>query len=278
MGGARRSVGLGELPPTPRGADPWALFLDGAVAFRLRRPVRGDLRQTRRAAPRRAAGGADRHQRRRRRRRSARASTRRRGRHRRRLGARHGEASRRRLHRSRWREPLPARRAIALAGRRPIVAIPTTSGTGAEVTRTCILSDAEGQDVDLGRRDAPRRCHPRPDGNGVDAAARHHLHGPRRAGPRDRGVHRATTCRPLHSGGAACDDARARAPPRSRRGCRGPRRPGQAMQEAALLAGVAIDNCGTGIAHAIGHALGTLHHVPHGQRSPSGSTPLWRGT
>ncbi len=38
----------------------------------------------------------------------------------------------------------------------------------------------------------------------------------------------------------------------------------QAMQEAAFLAGVAIDGGGTGIAHAIGHALGTLAHVPHG--------------
>ena len=31
-----------------------------------------------------------------------------------------------------------------------------------------------------------------------------------------------------------------------------------------MLAGVAIDDGGTGIAHAIGHALGTLGHVPHG--------------
>src|SRR5262249_2734713 len=38
----------------------------------------------------------------------------------------------------------------------------------------------------------------------------------------------------------------------------------QGMQEAALLAGMAIDNCGTGIAHSIGHALGSLYHVPHG--------------
>ena len=38
----------------------------------------------------------------------------------------------------------------------------------------------------------------------------------------------------------------------------------QAMQEAALLAGVAIDGGGTGIAHSIGHALGSLAHVPHG--------------
>ena len=39
---------------------------------------------------------------------------------------------------------------------------------------------------------------------------------------------------------------------------------GRAMQEAAYLAGTAIDGCGTGIAHAIGHALGQLYHVPHG--------------
>ena len=31
-----------------------------------------------------------------------------------------------------------------------------------------------------------------------------------------------------------------------------------------MLAGVAIDGGGTGMAHAIGHALGTLGHVPHG--------------
>jgi alcohol dehydrogenase class IV len=36
------------------------------------------------------------------------------------------------------------------------------------------------------------------------------------------------------------------------------------MQEAAYLAGTAIDRCGTGMAHAIGHALGSLYHLPHG--------------
>jgi alcohol dehydrogenase len=36
------------------------------------------------------------------------------------------------------------------------------------------------------------------------------------------------------------------------------------MQEAAMLAGLSIDNSGTGIAHCIGHALGTLYHIPHG--------------
>lgn len=38
-----------------------------------------------------------------------------------------------------------------------------------------------------------------------------------------------------------------------------------AMQEAALLAGLAIDNAGTAVAHNIGHALGSLAQVPHGR-------------
>ena len=89
----------------------------------------------------------------------------------------------------------------AFAGRRPIVAIPTTSGTGAEVTRTCILSDAQGRKMwTWGDEMLPDARHPRPDGNGVDAAACHRLHGARRARPRDRGVHRATTEPALHSG------------------------------------------------------------------------------
>jgi alcohol dehydrogenase class IV len=37
------------------------------------------------------------------------------------------------------------------------------------------------------------------------------------------------------------------------------------MQIAAALAGIAIDNSGTGIAHAMGHALGAIGHVHHGR-------------
>jgi alcohol dehydrogenase len=38
-----------------------------------------------------------------------------------------------------------------------------------------------------------------------------------------------------------------------------------AMLEAATLAGIAIDNAGTAIAHNIGHALGSVAAVPHGR-------------
>ena len=36
------------------------------------------------------------------------------------------------------------------------------------------------------------------------------------------------------------------------------------MMMAACLAGLAIDQAGTGLAHAMGHALGNLAHLPHG--------------
>lgn len=36
-------------------------------------------------------------------------------------------------------------RANPWAGRRPIIAVPTTAGAGSEVTRTCIVSDTEGR-------------------------------------------------------------------------------------------------------------------------------------
>ena len=37
------------------------------------------------------------------------------------------------------------------------------------------------------------------------------------------------------------------------------------MQWAAAFAGVAIDNCGTAIAHALGHAMGSLRPIHHGR-------------
>ena len=38
-----------------------------------------------------------------------------------------------------------------------------------------------------------------------------------------------------------------------------------AMQRAAALAGAAIDNCGTAVAHTIGHALASLRPIQHGR-------------
>jgi alcohol dehydrogenase len=154
--------------------------------------------------------------------------------------------------------------AVALPGRRPIVAIPTTSGTGAEVTRTCIVSDGTGRKmwtwgdemlpdlVVLDPTAAATMPHSVTVGTGLDAYvhAIEACSGARRSSVAAASAQRALRLVAEHLPRAAADGADLHAR--------------QAMQEAAFLAGVAIDNCGTGVAHSIGHALGTLYHVPHG--------------
>ena len=151
-----------------------------------------------------------------------------------------------------------------LPGRRPIVAVPTTSGTGAEATRTCIVSDRRGRKVwtwgdemlpDLVVLDPTAAASmPRPVtiGTGLDALvhAVEACSGRRRSSIAAAAAQRSIALIVDALPRAVADGADLAAR--------------QAMQEAAFLAGVAIDNCGTGVAHSIGHALGTLYHVPHG--------------
>jgi alcohol dehydrogenase class IV len=151
-----------------------------------------------------------------------------------------------------------------LPGHRLMVAIPTTAGTGAEVTRTCIVTDRVGRKVwtwgdellpDLVVLD-PASTVTMPAhvtaATGLDAFV-HAIEAV--SGRRSTAL---VTAPALHAlrlvldhlpiAVSQPDDLDAR----------------QAMQEAAFLAGLAIDGGGTGIAHSIGHALGTLGHVPHG--------------
>ena len=151
-----------------------------------------------------------------------------------------------------------------MTGRRPIVAIPTTSGTGAEVTRTCVLTEADGRKLwtwgdellpDLVVLDPEATATLPPPitaMTGLDAFV-HALEAVTGQRREERPAGPALTALGLvrrHLPRAVADgrdlDARA------------------AMQEAAFLAGTAIDGCGTGMAHSIGHALGTLYHLPHG--------------
>ena len=149
-------------------------------------------------------------------------------------------------------------------GRRPIIAIPTTSGTGAEVTRTCIVSDTDGRKLwtwgdemlpDLVILD-PNVTVTMPASvtatTGLDAFV-HALEA--HTGQRKNAISSSNALQAMklireHLPTAVnnAENLKARA----------------GMQEAALLAGLAIDNCGTGIAHCIGHALGTLYYIPHG--------------
>ena len=151
-----------------------------------------------------------------------------------------------------------------LPGRRPIVAIPTTSGTGAEATRTCIVADHAGRKlwtwgdemlpdvVVLDPTAAATMPHTVTVGTGLDAFvhAIEACSGQRRNSMAAAAAQRSLSLVVSHLPRVVADG--------SDLGSR------QAMQEAAMLAGVAIDNCGTGVAHSIGHALGSLYHVPHG--------------
>jgi alcohol dehydrogenase len=149
-------------------------------------------------------------------------------------------------------------------GRRHLIAIPTTAGTGAEVTRTCIVSDSSGRKMWTWGNEML------PDAVILDAAVTatvpatitastgldafiHALEA--NTGGRKNAISSAAALQAIrlvrrHLPAAVRNpqDLEARA----------------ALQQAALLAGTAIDNSGTGIAHCIGHALGTLYKVPHG--------------
>ena len=150
------------------------------------------------------------------------------------------------------------------AGKRPMIAIPTTAGTGSEVTRTCILSDANGRKMWTWGDELL------PDAVILDPTATVTMPATVTAATGlDAFVHALEACTGQRRNAIASAPA-LQAIRIIRRTLAIPvREPNnlearQAMQEAALLAGIAIDGCGTGIAHCIGHALGTLYHIPHG--------------
>lgn len=148
--------------------------------------------------------------------------------------------------------------------RAPAVMIPTTSGTGSEVTRTCIVSGARGAKLwvwspVLGPDSVlldPELTTSMPRSlvvaTGLDAfvhaleAATGQAQNRFNEACGLQAIHLATHALETFAGHPADPEAAG------------------AMQESAMLAGLAIDSGGTGIAHNIGHALGSLYHVPHG--------------
>ncbi|MFO7633121.1 MAG: iron-containing alcohol dehydrogenase [Caldilinea sp.] len=148
-------------------------------------------------------------------------------------------------------------------GKLPSIMAPSTSGTGAEVTRTCVLADEQG------RKSWAWGDELRPDLAILDPAVTVTLPPALTAATGlDALVHAveaatAQRANPIAQSFALqavrlIADALPVAVAESHNlGAR------QKMQEAACLAGMAIDQCGTGIAHNIGHALGTVAHLPH---------------
>lgn len=149
-------------------------------------------------------------------------------------------------------------------GKAPAVMIPTTSGTGSEVTRTSILADGTGRKLwAWGDELLPEAVLLDPEltrslpaaltaATGLDAF----VHALEATTGRNRNhLIESQALAAIRLIGASLSEAvHAPANLEAR----------QQMQEAACLAGMAIDNGGTGIAHNIGHALGSLYHLPHG--------------
>ena len=147
----------------------------------------------------------------------------------------------------------------------PIIAVPTTAGTGAEVTRTAVFTNSHGRKVwAWGEELRPALAVLDPalsvslptrltGWTGLDAlvhaieAATNRRSNPLVAAPALHAIR--LVARHLVTAIDEPHDLDARG----------------GMLIAAALAGVAIDNAGTGIAHAIGHALGTLAPVHHGR-------------
>ena len=151
------------------------------------------------------------------------------------------------------------------AARLKTICIPTTSGTGSETTRTAILSGRDGAKLwywgeELKADEAlldPELTVSLPAhltaATGIDAL----VHAVEAA--TNRNAHAANTmfafeairlvARHLETAVAHPGDVMAR----------------EGVQRAAALAGTAIDNCGTAIAHNIGHALASLRPLHHGR-------------
>lgn len=147
----------------------------------------------------------------------------------------------------------------------PIIAVATTAGTGSEVTRTSIFADADKRKVwawgdelkpDVAILDPELTTGIPPNVTamtGLDAlvhAIESSTNRNRHAG-NDLYCHRAIALisANLERAIAAPDDLAARA----------------ALLLGSCYAGIAIDNCGTALAHCISHAMADLAPVPHGR-------------
>jgi alcohol dehydrogenase class IV len=144
-----------------------------------------------------------------------------------------------------------------------VVALPTTSGAGAEVTRTAIVSHSGRKTWAWDERLrpeaavlAPELTATTPRSVAIAAGLDAFVH----AVEAGTGQRRTPEITALAAGAAAeilmslpvATDERSSVSAR------------KAMMGASAAAGVAIDHCGTGIGHAVGHALASIGPVPHG--------------
>jgi alcohol dehydrogenase len=145
------------------------------------------------------------------------------------------------------------------------ICVPTTSGTGSETTRTAVLADADhakiwlwGEEIkaDLVVLDPVLTT-------GLPA----HLTAATGVDALVHAIEAATNANANPANNLYCHEAIRLVVKHLRRAVEKPTdveaRGG--VQWAATLAGIAIDNCGTAIAHNIGHALASLRPIHHGR-------------
>jgi alcohol dehydrogenase class IV len=147
----------------------------------------------------------------------------------------------------------------------PLVAVPTTAGTGAEVTRTCVFTNAQGEKVwSWGSELKPILAVLDPElTTGVPPAVT-------AATGLDALVHAIEACtnRNRHDANDVyCHRAIALIAGALERGVKAPQdldARGELLL-ASCYAGIGIDNCGTALAHNISHAMAELAPIPHGR-------------
>lgn len=143
----------------------------------------------------------------------------------------------------------------------PLVAIPTTSGSGAEVTRTAIVSHQ-------GRKTWAwdERLRPQMAVLASEMTANTPINVARAAGldAFTHAVEAATGGRRAEVYAALGLEAAATIVSRLPAALEGESDAREDVMIAATAAGVAIDHCGTGIGHAVGHALASVGAIPHG--------------
>lgn len=147
----------------------------------------------------------------------------------------------------------------------PLIALPTTAGTGSEATRNAVIASADPPvkkslraeglmphavliDPELTRSNPPTvTAH-----SGMDAVTQL--------------IESYISCRAQPLPRALCIDGLQRALPALPRACRDgdDREARESMSHAAFLSGIALANSGLGIAHGVAAALGVHCETPHG--------------
>ncbi len=151
------------------------------------------------------------------------------------------------------------------AGRLISICVPTTSGTGSETTRTAVLGAADGSKVWLwGDEMKPDLVLLDPT---LTVGLPAHLTAATGIDALVHALEAATNANANELNNLYCHEAIRLVVQHLPRAVETPTdlvaRGG--LQWAASLAGIAIDNCGTAIAHNIGHALASLRPIHHGR-------------